>query len=86
MTELIRILIADDHEVVRSGLRSILEAQPRWEGVGEAADGKEAIRKAIELSPTDFDAMASLGGVLRRDGRLSEALVLYEQAVQVSAG
>jgi DNA-binding NarL/FixJ family response regulator len=46
-----RILIADDHEVVRSGLRSILEAQPRWEVVGEAADGKEAIRKAIELKP-----------------------------------
>lgn len=46
-----RILIADDHEVVRSGLRSILEAQPNWEVVGEAADGKEAIRKAIELKP-----------------------------------
>jgi DNA-binding NarL/FixJ family response regulator len=46
-----RILIADDHEVVRSGLRSILEAQPRWEVVGEAADGKNAIRKAIELKP-----------------------------------
>ena len=46
-----RIMIADDHEVVRSGLRSILEAQPRWEVVGEAADGKEAIRKAIELKP-----------------------------------
>ncbi|MGE5511044.1 MAG: response regulator [Bacteroidota bacterium] len=46
-----RILIADDHEVVRSGLRSILEAQPRWDVVGEAADGKDAIRKAIELKP-----------------------------------
>jgi DNA-binding NarL/FixJ family response regulator len=46
-----RILIADDHEVVRSGLRSILEAQPRWEVVGEAVDGKDAIRKAIELKP-----------------------------------
>lgn len=46
-----RILIADDHEVVRSGLRSILEAQPRWDVVAEAADGKDAIRKAIELKP-----------------------------------
>jgi len=46
-----RILIADDHEVVRSGLRSILDAQSRWEVVGEAADGKEAVRKAIELKP-----------------------------------
>jgi DNA-binding NarL/FixJ family response regulator len=46
-----RILIADDHEVVRSGLRSIIEAQPRWEVVGEAIDGKEAVRKAVELKP-----------------------------------
>jgi DNA-binding NarL/FixJ family response regulator len=46
-----RILIADDHEVVRSGLRSIIEAQPRWEIVGEAVDGKDAVRKAIDLKP-----------------------------------
>lgn len=46
-----RILIADDHEVVRSGLRSILEAQPNWEVVAEAADGKEAVVKALETKP-----------------------------------
>lgn len=46
-----RILIADDHEVVRSGLRSVIEAQPTWEVVAEAADGKEAIRKTIDLQP-----------------------------------
>jgi DNA-binding NarL/FixJ family response regulator len=46
-----RILIADDHEVVRSGLRSILEAQPNWEVVAEATDGKEAILKAIATKP-----------------------------------
>jgi DNA-binding NarL/FixJ family response regulator len=46
-----RILIADDHEVVRSGLRAILEAQPNWEVVAEAADGKQAILQAIELKP-----------------------------------
>ncbi len=46
-----RILIADDHDVVRSGLRSILEAHPNWEVVAEAADGKEAILKAIETKP-----------------------------------
>jgi DNA-binding NarL/FixJ family response regulator len=46
-----RILIADDHEVVRSGLRSILEAHDGWEVIGEAADGKEAVNKALETKP-----------------------------------
>ena len=46
-----RILIADDHAVVRSGLRAILEAHPNWEVVAEASDGKEAISKAIESEP-----------------------------------
>jgi len=46
-----RILIADDHDVVRSGLRAILEAHPNWEVVAEAADGRDAILKAIEAKP-----------------------------------
>jgi DNA-binding NarL/FixJ family response regulator len=48
---MIRILIADDHDVVRSGLRRLLEAQPGWEVVAEAADGKDAIAKANETRP-----------------------------------
>jgi DNA-binding NarL/FixJ family response regulator len=46
-----RILIADDHEVVRSDLRAILEAHPGWEVVAEVADGKQAIAKALEIKP-----------------------------------
>jgi DNA-binding NarL/FixJ family response regulator len=46
-----RILIADDHEVVRSGLRAILEAHDGWEVVAEADNGKDAISKAIESKP-----------------------------------
>jgi DNA-binding NarL/FixJ family response regulator len=46
-----RILIADDHEVVRSGLRSILEAREGWQVVAEASDGKEAIAQAIDTKP-----------------------------------
>jgi DNA-binding NarL/FixJ family response regulator len=46
-----RILIADDHEVVRSGLRSILDGQPNCEVIAEASDGKEAILKALETRP-----------------------------------
>ena len=48
---MIRIMIADDHDVVRSGLRQILEDQPNWEVVAEASDGKDAILKAIQAKP-----------------------------------
>jgi DNA-binding NarL/FixJ family response regulator len=47
----IRILIADDHEVVLSGLRLIIEGRHNWEIVGEARDGREAVRKALEVNP-----------------------------------
>jgi DNA-binding NarL/FixJ family response regulator len=50
-TQVTRILIADDHDVIRSGLRSILEAHPNWKVVAEASDGKDAILKAIEAKP-----------------------------------
>lgn len=46
-----RILIADDHDVVRSGVRSILEAQAGWEVVGEAENGKEAVDQALATRP-----------------------------------
>lgn len=47
----IRILLADDHAILRAGLRAMLNAQPDMEVVGEAADGLEAIEKALELNP-----------------------------------
>jgi two-component system, NarL family, response regulator YdfI len=47
----IRILIADDHLIIRQGLRLILETEPDFELVGEAADGAEAIRLCAELHP-----------------------------------
>ena len=48
---MVRILIADDHEVVRFGVRQILEGRANWEVVAEASDGKEAIAMAIETKP-----------------------------------
>ncbi len=47
----LRILIADDHSVVRAGLRSLLESHPGWEVCAEAADGREAVEKAAKLKP-----------------------------------
>jgi DNA-binding NarL/FixJ family response regulator len=46
-----RILIADDHQVVRSGLRTVLDAHPGFEVVGEAANGVEAVSAALATKP-----------------------------------
>jgi len=47
----VKILIADDHEIVRQGIRRVLEVKPEWEICGEASNGQEAVRMARELSP-----------------------------------
>ena len=74
MTEEIRVLVADDHSVVRAGLVKILEAEPDIKVVGEARDGLEAIDKAPEVTPdvilmdifmprcTGLEAMAAIKG------------------------
>lgn len=51
MPEMIRVLIADDHPVVRDGLRGLMEIQPDIEVVGEARDGIEAVDQARLLKP-----------------------------------
>lgn len=50
-TSQVRILIADDHEVMRLGIRNLLENQPNWIVCGEARDGREAVAKALQLHP-----------------------------------
>jgi NarL family two-component system response regulator LiaR len=51
MAETIRILIADDHAIVRRGLRTLIASEPGMEVVGEAADGIEAVEQARTLRP-----------------------------------
>jgi NarL family two-component system response regulator LiaR len=51
MTETIQILIADDHRIVRKGLRALIEAKPNLEVIGEATDGNEAVIQAKTLQP-----------------------------------
>jgi DNA-binding NarL/FixJ family response regulator len=79
-----RILVADDHEIVRHGLRRLLETQPGWEVSGEAANGREAVAKARQLKPDvavlDF-AMPELNGAeatrqILKESPRTEVLVL----------
>jgi DNA-binding NarL/FixJ family response regulator len=62
----IKVLIADDHDVVRAGVKSLLERQEDIEIVGEASDGRQVVRMAEELSPSivvmDI-AMPQLNGI-----------------------
>jgi DNA-binding NarL/FixJ family response regulator len=78
-----RIMLADDHEVVRKGLRAMLETRNGWSVCGEAVDGREAVRLAAELRPdiavVDL-SMPELDGLeatrqIRRESPLTEVLV-----------
>jgi DNA-binding NarL/FixJ family response regulator len=82
--ESLRLLVADDHEIVRKGLRTLLEAQPGWQVAAEACDGREAVEKAKEIKPdiTVLDiGMPALNGLeaarqmLKNDSR-SKILIL----------
>jgi two-component system response regulator NreC len=60
--EKIRLLVADDHPVVRAGLRMLLAAQPDMEVVGEAVDGDAAVARALELEPDVVVMDLAMGG------------------------
>ncbi len=66
MTTNLRVLLAEDHQLVRAGIRKLLESVPGFEVVAEASDGREALRLVRELSPdivlTDI-AMSGLNGM-----------------------
>jgi DNA-binding NarL/FixJ family response regulator len=88
----LRILIADDHEVVRRGLLSLLKAHPGWEICGEATDGRDAVEKAAELKPDvvilDI-GMPKLNGldatrrILRERPQISVLVLTIDESEQV---
>ena len=47
----VRVLVADDHEVMRLGIRNLLEVQPGWSICAEANNGQEALEKALQFHP-----------------------------------
>jgi len=68
VTTPMRLLIVDDHAIVRHGLRSILEREPGVEVVGEAADPDEAVRAVEQLGPDIVLLDLKLGGENEDDG------------------
>ena len=84
MSEKVRIVIAEDHTILREGLRSLLSANANFEVVGEAADGREAIRQVKKLKPdltlTDL-SMPKMNGMeaikeIKRESPATKILVL----------
>ena len=51
MTQMLRLMLVDDHEVVRLGMRALLERHPSFSVVGEASSEEEAVAMALELTP-----------------------------------
>jgi DNA-binding NarL/FixJ family response regulator len=75
----IRILLVDDHPIVRQGLKTLLEGHAEWEVIGEAADGAEAVEKAKHLNP---DVMV-LDVTMPRMNGLEACRILRRQSPQL---
>ena len=83
-----RVMIADDHTVLREGLRALLEAAGQFDVVGEAATGEEAIQECLDLQPDILlldVSMPGLGGLevaaaIRRDAPRVKIVVLTQHA------
>ena len=90
MAEKIRIVVADDHAVLRAGLRALLNAEPDMEVVGEAANGREAVERAEQLRPDVIVmdlSMPVMGGLdatkqIKEKGLPTRVLVLTVHAEQ----
>ena len=91
---LLRVLVADDHPIVRAGLRTLIESRPGWQVCAEGANGRDAVEKAAKLKPdiAVLDvSMPVLNGIeatrqLRKVSPETEVLILTmhdaEQMVQ----
>ncbi|HET7441252.1 MAG TPA: response regulator transcription factor [Terriglobales bacterium] len=88
----LRILVADDHEVVRRGLCALLEARPGWQVCAEASDGREAIAKARELRPDivvmdigmpSLNGLAAAGQIMQHNPRQRILILTITSSEQI---
>ncbi|MEO8480842.1 MAG: response regulator transcription factor [Acidobacteriota bacterium] len=77
----VTILLGDDHTLLRHGIRKILQEQPEWSVIDEAADGREAVAKAIALKPTV--AILDIGMALLNGIEATRQIVKRAPGVQV---
>ena len=79
MTNLIKVIIADDHEMVRIGVSAYLSAQPDIEVIGEASNGAEAVEKALNLRP-DLILMDNVMPIMTGVQATAEILAKWPEA------
>jgi len=88
----LRILVADDHEVVRQGLCALLAARAGWEVCGEASDGIETVRKTAELKPDivvldvgmpNLNGLAATRQITKRDPNQKVIILTVTDAEEV---
>ncbi|HKN55307.1 MAG TPA: response regulator transcription factor, partial [Amycolatopsis sp.] len=82
---MIRVLLADDHAMFRSGMRALLDTQPDFTCVGEASDGREAVAETARLRPDvavldvrmpRLDGLSATEAILAAPGNDTRVLVL----------
>ena len=88
----LRILVADDHEVVRRGLCSLLKSHPGWDVCAEASDGREAVKKAKQIKPDiiildigmpNLNGLAATRQILKIDQRQKVIILTVTDSEQV---
>jgi len=87
-----RILVADDHEVVRRGLCALLRDQPDWEVCGEATNGREAVEQAMKLRPEvvildigmpNLNGLEATRQILKENSRIKVLILTLHDSDQV---